>query len=103
MRKLAFKEDLTPLSDRIAAIESAPSLSSINNRVTSVEQWRAAKANWLGAKLVPDLVTNLNPLTSLIGVITSALNTTNDKVNKLITKVGNMQDTIEAREITKTS
>lgn len=141
MKRILTGDDLSAMSTtcsglntRLAALESAPSLSSLNSRMTSaegsittnsgnitslssrmtaaetgltgqgtrltsLETWRGNKAASLGAAIAADLTTNYNTVTTLLGILVSALNTTNIKVNAITTRQAAHETMFQAREL----
>lgn len=89
---------MTSLANRVTTLEN--NSSPLATRITALETWRGAKASYLGANVTGDLTTNYNVVTTLLGALVGAMNVTNDKVNKLATKVIAIQGALQTREIT---
>lgn len=77
-----------------------PSITSLVELVQSLVSWRSNKAPSFGAALKTDLVTNYNILGTLIGTLVGAMNTTNQRVNEVSSRVNSIQIVLSSREIT---
>lgn len=84
-------KQITPLTMRGFFTDLMDSLmnfsdgNGIADRVTALET-RFSASTYL-APIPADLTTNYNTVTTLLGVLTSAVNTSNDKINKLATRM----------------